>query len=323
MVRSQSVLRTAVIFAMGLLMLGSLAQSGVQVSAAPLAAPVNQCNNDAASNVGGQGMACTVTVVNYVTGSGALDPSSPSTVTLTVCTGAAGPVAAGAGTCTTTTSISPSPVLSITQCDGSSNGGGGVLICTVTITNYYASSPVAPTGASVYQCIGSVITGPGAPGTCTPVNTPGVTSVAAATVGQCNGSGNGGTSVGFICAVATGSSDTSTLPVHIDQCNSSANGGGSLVTCRATVSSVVAPTPASTPGPTSSPSPAPTAGVIVPVITPVPTATATPTKTNAPITSLPSTSTLDPSGPVALIGILFAALAALILRSRRPVPTIR
>ncbi|HEY8807439.1 MAG TPA: hypothetical protein VIN70_07640 [Candidatus Limnocylindria bacterium] len=319
MVRSQSVLRTAVIFAMGLLMLGSLAQSGVQVSAAPLAAPINQCNNDAASNVGGQGMACTVTVVNYVLGSGAIDPSSPSTVTVTRCVGAAGPVAAGAGTCTTTTSISAQPVLSITQCDGSSNGGGGVLICTVTMTNYFASPPLAPTAATVYQCIGSVITGPGAPGTCTPVNTPGVTSVAAATVGQCNGSGNGGTSVGFICAVATGSTATSSLPVNIDQCNLSANGGGSLVTCRATVNSVIT----ATSGPTPSPSPVPTAGAIAPVVTPAPTPTATPTRTTSPITSLPSTSTLDPSTPVALIGILLAALAALILRSRRPARSIR
>jgi hypothetical protein len=320
---------------MCLLMIGSLAQSGVQVSAAPLLAPVSQCNNDAASNVGGQGISCTVTVVNYVTSSGTIDPSTPSTVTVTRCVGAAGPIGAGAGTCTTTTSTSAQPVLSITQCDGSANGGGGVLICTVTMTNHFASSPaVAPTPATVYQCIGSVITGTGAPGTCTPVNTPGVTSVAAATVGQCNGSGNGGTSVGFVCTVATGSTATSTLPVNVDQCNGSANGGGSLVTCRATVNSVVAaasPTPTATP--TSSATPPATGTPGLPIFTPpgviAPLATATPTPKptaapTTPIKALPSTSTLDRSDPLALVGLLLAAMGALlILRARRSALKVR
>ena len=165
MLRSKTFLRIASALAMCLLLIGALAQSGGQISAAPLSAPVNQCNNDTASNVGGQGLSCVVTIVNYVTGSGAIDLATPSTVTLTKCVGAAGPIAAGAGTCTTTTSTSAQPVLSVTQCDGSSNGGGGVLICSVTMTNHFSGSPaVAPTAAAVYQCIGSVITGPGAPG---------------------------------------------------------------------------------------------------------------------------------------------------------------
>ncbi len=294
----------ASILAMGLLVIGVLAQGNSQISAAPLdvgaaplSAPVNQCNNDTASNVGGQGLACTVTVMNYVTSSGAA--TSPSTITVTKCVGAAGPIGAGAGTCATTTSTSAVPVTSVTQCDGSANGGGGVLICTVTITNTFAGAPaVAPTAATVYQCIGSVITGTGAPGTCTPVNTAGVTSVTAANVGQCNGSGNGGTSVGFICIVSTGSTATSTLPVNIDQCNGSANGGGASTKCQATINSIVvaAPTPA--------PSVAPTA-------------------TPAPVTSLPSTSTGDQSGLPALAGLLLALIGALILRSRRTVPTVR
>ena len=327
-IRSKTVLRIASILAMCLLMIGSLAQSGVQVSAAPLSAPVSQCNNDAASNAGGQGISCTVTVVNYVTSSGAIDPSTPSTVTVTRCVGAAGPIGAGAGTCTTTTSTSAQPVLSITQCDGSANGGGGVLICTVTMTNHFASSPaVAPTPAKVYQCIGSVITGTGAPGTCTPVNTPGVTSVTAATVGQCNGSGNGGTSVGFVCTVATGSTATSTLPVNVDQCNGSTNGGGALVTCRATVNSVivaaptaapsVAPTAAPSVAPTVAPTAAPIATLPPPVALPIVAPTASP---KAPAT-LPSTSTVDRSGPPVLAGLLLALIGALILRSRRTVPT--
>ena len=282
---------------MCLLVIGALAQSGGQVSAAQLSAPVNQCNGLA--NVGGQGLACTVTIDNFVTSSGAA--SAPSTVTVTVCVGAAGPIGAGAGTCTTTVSSSAQPVLSVTQCDGSANGGGGVLICAATITNHFAGAPaVAPTPASVYMGIGSAITGTGAPGILTPANTPGVTSVTAANVGQCNGSGNGGTSVGFICTVSTGSTATSTLPINIDQCNNSTNGGGALTRCTATISSIVAAAPTPTPAPS-----------------------AAPTATPAPVTSLPSTSTGDQSGLPALAGLLLAFIGALILRSRRTVPTVR
>ena len=125
------------------------------------------------------------------------------------------------------------------------NGGGGVLICMATITNTFAGSPaVAPKPATVYQRIGSAITGTGAPGTCTPVNVPGITSVTAATVGHCNGSGNG---------------------------------GGALTKCQATVNNVVtaaaAPTatpvvaPTATPAPVALPAAAPTATPAAPVTT--------------------------------------------------------
>ena len=324
MMKSKTVIRITGILAMALLMIGSLAQSGAQISAAPLSAPVNQCNNDAASNVGGQGLACTVTVVNNVTSSGAA--AAPSTITVTRCVGAAGPIGAGAGTCTTTTTTSATPVTQITQCDGISNGGGGVMICMVNITNNFTGALAqAPTPASVYQCIGSVITGTGAPGTCTPVNTPGVTSVTAATVGQCNGSGNGGTSVGFVCAVTTSSTTTSVLPINVDQCNGSANGGGALVSCQATVSSAVA---AAAPAPTVAPTVAPTTA---PIATPAPTAapvavvapTVTPPAAAAPAQTLPSTSTNDSSGPATLLGLLLAFLGLLLIRSRRTVPADR
>lgn len=294
----------------GLQMSEASAQSGVAISAAPLSAPVNQCNDDAASNAGGQGIRCTVTVANFLTGTGAIDPSKPSTVTVTRCVGAAGPIGAGAGTCTTTTTTSTTPVTSVTQCNGSANGGGGVLTCSVTMTNTFAGSAAAPTSATVYQCIGSVITGTGAPGTCTPANTPGVTSVTAATVGQCNGSGNGGTSVGFICTVS--GTTSSTLSVNVDQCNGSANGGGSLVNCSASVTAVVA---AATPAPaTATPVPA--------TATPVP-ATATPAPvaaipaTAAPIAKLPSTSTQDLEGvPTWAFVLPLAAFGLIALRVR-------
>ena len=247
---SKTVLRITSIFAMFLLVLAVFAYGGATATAAPVSAPVNQCNNITASNVGGQGVSCTVTVVNFVTAGGSAT-GTPNTLTVTICSGAAGPIGAGAGTCATTTTTSATPITQVTQCDGVANGGGGVLICTVTMTNNISGSATA-TPANVYQCIGSVITGPGAPGTCTPVNTPGITSVTAATVGQCNGSGNGGTSVGFICSVGTGSTTSASLPVNVDQCNGSANGGGSLVRCTATVNNVIlaataSPSPSATP----------------------------------------------------------------------------
>ncbi|RJQ13203.1 MAG: hypothetical protein C4558_00220, partial [Dehalococcoidia bacterium] len=215
-----------------------------RTSVSEAAAPVSQCNDDAASNVGGQGIACTVTIVNYLTSTGAYSNSLPSTVTATRCVGAAGPINAGAGTCTTTTTTSSEVITNVQQCNGSGNGGGGVVICTATITNRFTGSPVeAPSAAFVYQCVGSVITGPGAPGTCTPVNSPGITSVAASTVGQCNGSGNGGTNVAFICTVTPGSTSASVARSNIDQCNGSGNGGGAKVTCTATVTNVVVAAP--------------------------------------------------------------------------------
>jgi len=275
----------------GMVLVGALFSLASQPASA-VAAPIDQCNDDTASNVGGQGISCTVTIVNYVTGTGTLDATPPSTVTVTVCVGAAGVIAAGGGTCTTTTTTSSEPVTLVRQCNGSGNGGGGVVICSVTVTNNFSSSPVeAAVPADVYQCIGSEITGPGAPAICTPDNTPGITSVEAATVGQCNGSGNGGTSVGFICTVSTGSTTTSILPVNIDQCNDSANGGGSLVECSARVTNVVlqVPTPTSTATPTASATP------VAPTSTPTASATAIgPTST---ATAIGPTSTATAIGP--------------------------
>ncbi|MEO6398004.1 MAG: hypothetical protein ABIP13_06015 [Tepidiformaceae bacterium] len=288
---------------MSLLAIGLLGQG--TISAAAAAAPVSQCNNDTASNVGGQGIACTVTIVNYLTSTGTLDPSSPSRVTVTRCVGAAGPIAAGGGTCNTTSFTSTEPVTLVQQCNGSGNGGGGVVKCSVTITNFFSGAPGgAITAATVYQCVGSVITGTGAPGTCTPSNTPGVNSVSAATVGQCNGSGNGGTSVGFVCIVTAGSTSSATLGVNVDQCNGSGNGGGALVTCTSSVSNQVVPssTPTTTitAVPTTAnptPSGTPGQGTATPSATASPTGTA-PTGTQPPVSATATrTATPSPAAP--------------------------
>ena len=283
--RTWFVTGAALLLGAAVLALSLLGQASRPVHAQ--AAPVSQCNNDAASNVGGQGIACTVTVVNYVSGDGTLAATPASTVTTTVCTGAAGPIAAGAGTCATTTTTSAAPVTLVQQCNGSGNGGGGVVICTVTVTNNFTGSPTAPlTDATIYQCIGSEITGTGAPGSCTPVNTPGITSVTAATVGQCNGSGNGGTSVEFVCTVTGGSTTTATLAVNVDQCNGSANGGGALTRCTATVTNNV--TAQVTPTPTAVPTVAPTAApTVAPTAAPTVAPTVAPTAATPPAGATP------------------------------------
>jgi len=262
-------------------------------------APVAQCNDDAASNIGGQGIACTVTVTNnfLISEGGVVTTSAPSTVTTTRCVGAAGPIREGAGTCATSTFTSATPITQVRQCNGSANGGGGVVRCTVTVTNMLGGLTMATSPATVYQCIGSVITGPGAPGSCTPVNTPGVTSVTAATVGQCNGSGNGGTNVGFVCTVGA-SSVVGAIVVNVDQCNGSANGGGSQTTCSASVLSQfvaqvapLAPTP--TPAPTSSATPVPT-----PQVTPTAVPTPSPiARVAVPLPSATVTVAGAPEGP--------------------------
>jgi len=132
-----------------------LSQGSNPASAA--AAPVTQCNGE--FNVGGQGIRCTVTIVNHLDSNGAA--TAPSEVTVTKCTGAAGPIGAGAGTCSTTTTTSAEPITLIDQCNGSGNGGGGVVICTVQVTNSFGSAPAVALGAAtVYQCVGSEITGP-------------------------------------------------------------------------------------------------------------------------------------------------------------------
>ncbi len=122
---------------------------------------------------------------------------------MTRCVGATGPL--NTLTCTTTATTSLTPITTVNQCNASGNGGGGAAVCIVTITNHFSGAPLAPiVPATVYQGCGisSVITGPGAPGTCTPANT--APNIVAATVGQCDGSGNGGTSVGFVCTVTGG-----------------------------------------------------------------------------------------------------------------------
>ena len=238
----------AVLLSAGLLLVGSLALAG-GVSAATIG-PTTTCSNSVA-NTGGLGLICQVTVVNVITTSG-----GSARVTVRECHGAAGnPQAA----CSTRVTNLTRPVTAVTQCNGSINGGGGTLRCSVKVTNEFVGLGFSPTAATIDQCVGS---GGGITTGCDPF--PATTS--GATITQCNGSANGGTLVGLTCT-ATGTK-SSAFGVRINQCNGSANGGGALVICSANIANRTSavPPPTDTLGPTEAPASGPTPIVIVGIL---------------------------------------------------------
>jgi hypothetical protein len=218
----------AVLLASGLLLFGSLALA-TGVTAATIA-PTTTCSNGV-DNTPGLGLICEVTVVNTITPSG-----GTATVTVRECHGAAGDPEAA---CTTVTDVLTEPVTAVTQCNDSTNGGGGTLRCSVDITNNFVGVNPGATDATVNQCNGS---GDGVANTCDPF--PATTS--GATITQCNDSANGGTLVELTCT-ATGTQSPG-LSVTVNQCNNSTNGGGALVICSANIENneVAAPTPTPT-----------------------------------------------------------------------------
>jgi hypothetical protein len=184
---------------------------------------LNQCNN--VSNTGGLTVECHVVIVNNLT-------NDPSTTGSVVTVNGGSPVS------------SSDLVTSVTQCNGSANGGGGTLNCSVQIINNIAvDGPSGATGVTINQCNGNQANdGLGnAPNTCNPFPA----STSGATITQCNGSGNGGGLVSPSHCDASGTV-SSTLPVTVNQCNGSANGGGSKVNCSTAITTNVIDT---TPGP--------------------------------------------------------------------------
>ena len=125
-----------------------------------------------------------------------------------------------------------------------------------------------------------------------------------------------GTGSAFKGTIIALTSITVTTGATIDGRALARNGAVTLDTNTITRSTCAAAATA-TPAPTATPTPAPT-------VAPTPAPSAAPTATRAPVTSLPSTSTLDGSGPPVLAGLLLALIGALmILRSRRSAPTVR
>lgn len=241
--------------------LAGVALNGASPAAAATIAATTTCSNGV-DNTGGLGLICEVTINNTITASG-----GSATVTVRECHGAAGDPAA---LCSITTSVLTTPVSAVTQCNGSTNGGGATMRCSVDIVNTYVGFSATPTAATVNQCVGS---GDGFTVGCVPF--PATTT--GATITQCNGSANGGTLVGLFCT-ATGT-ETSAHVVTINQCNGSTNGGGGLVICSSSMSNVNQVVATATPAPTAVPAPVATA---VPTAVPAPAATAGPTATPAP-----------------------------------------
>jgi len=195
------------------------------VAAAPLSA-AGACATGV-GNAGGEGIICQLTIVNDITSTG-----GSATVTVHDCLGSAGdPTDAARGhQCRTTTTSLSKPVTSVTQCDGSANGGGAVLRCSVTITNNFIGVNPGSSAVTVNQCVGS---GDGITTGCDPFP---ATPVDAA-ITQCNGSANGGHLVGMDC-IASGTM-ASALVITINQCNGSGSGGGGLIDCSASMTNQV------------------------------------------------------------------------------------
>jgi hypothetical protein len=216
--------RIAAIAAVAALVAGVVGVGGVAVLPAPGPAEAatisfEQCND--VSNVGGETVECQVTVVNTLTE----DPLTTGSV-----------VVVNGGAPTSSGDI----VTSVTQCNGSANGGGSTLECSVSITNnIILSSPSAAVAATVNQCndnqpddgLGD------APNTCDPY--PATTS--GATITQCNGTGNGGGLV-FPSGCTAAGTISASLPLTVNQCNGSANGGGAQVNCTASITTNVTAT---------------------------------------------------------------------------------
>lgn len=190
--------------------------------------PTTTCNNGV-TNAGGEGAVCEVTIVNTITPSG-----SSAVVTVRECTGSFG---VPDTTCTNTTTPLTQAVTAVTQCEGTSSGGGGKLLCSVVVTNNFVGLSPTVTAVTVNQCVGSVTTGT------VMICDPFPATTTGATITQCNGSANGG-GTSLTCYAA--GTQSSGLAVTITQCNGSSNGGGSVTVCSSNLRNNVLPAPSAT-----------------------------------------------------------------------------
>lgn len=201
-------------------LMAALGLVGVGAAGAASAATASDCN-DYAATLAGQGMECTVTVDNYVDG-----VDEYSTITIKECHGAAYTVLL-APACVATVIVDDELADTVTQCNGTLNGGGSNVTCSVVVNNHFSGSPT-PAIATLNQCIGSGEGGTSPTGT--PLNCAPPGSTSGATVTQCNGSVNGGGApLRVNCDLPAGTQTA--LPITINQCNGTVNGGGSVLFC--------------------------------------------------------------------------------------------
>ena len=273
------------------------------VAAASVIAPTTTCGSGL-GNLGGRGLICQVTIVNTITASG-----GAATVTVRECLGSAGDPTDGAGgggfACSTKTATLTQPVTAVTQCNGSTNGGGGTLRCSVKITNNFVGVSPGETTVTVNQCVGSGASGVvGLSIKCNPVK-----ADTGASVTQCNGSANGGTLVGLTCTV-TGKM-AAALPITINQGNGSTNGGGALIIASVILINNTPAAPTPSPSSASSATPIGSAGSSATPVgsagssaTPVGSATAGATATPPATGTIGGGSSNDSAPPVLALLIL-------------------
>lgn len=208
-------------------MLAAVALVVLQPAPAAVAATTSQC--DGQFNVGGEGMDCRITVENFLdlaTG------AASSRVTTLACSGAANvdPLPTCVGPTVTTFAELTTRA---DQCNGSANGGGSSMICSVTVVNTITGTATTST-APVNQCVGSLTTGDVR--ACSP--DPATADASVDGVTQCNGSVNGGGG-SMTCTVSPSTTSNSAFAFIVNQCNDSANGGGARIVCTVDISTVV------------------------------------------------------------------------------------
>jgi len=241
-------------------------------AAATTIAPTTTCSNGV-DNSGGLGLICQVTVVNTITITG-----GSATVTVHECHGAAG---APSAACTDTTLVLTLPVTAVTQCNGSINGGGGTLRCSVQVTNNFYNLSPGSTPVSINQCVGSS-GGGGIQIICDPFPA----AVTGAAITQCNGSANGGGLVVSSTCTATGTM-ASAHAVTINQCNGSANEGGALIICTSSlVDNALTGTPPSTGTPPTANGTLPPANAVTGTLPPTSTVSDSSSNNSAPLLPL-------------------------------------
>jgi hypothetical protein len=189
---------------------------------------ITQCNG--IHGGGGQTTACDVTVENWLTD----DPLTTHSVVTVNNDGAVSSTPSG------------DLITGVNQCNGSSDGAGSTLHCTVHIINHIAIAGALPaTAATINQCQSNQDTdglGMDLVNTCSP--TPANANTSGATITQCNGTGNGGglVSAGIFSHCTASGTVSASLPMLVNQCNASANGGGEFILCEVTITTDVTDT---------------------------------------------------------------------------------
>lgn len=246
-------LNRSIVLALGLLLAAFALTASPAVSASADATDgiYGQCNYS--DNTPGLAAVCDITVTNN------LDLSTgvaSAVVTTNDCHGTAG--APPVVECEQTTTELPYLVKRVEQCNNSVNGGGGDVICNVTIVNNITGDATVE-DATVNQCIGSGEGDTDVPSIdCNPTQ-----ETTTATITQCNGSGNGGGAPNRVECDVLASTVSPQAPVTINQCNDSSNGGGNTVTCSSKMTTnVLTASLVSAPVPTETALPAPVETIV-------------------------------------------------------------